>query len=215
MTEKGKFDEILDVLLDFKGKKIEDYCSAMIEKGKNPNEIFKELSQGLDEIGNGFENEEFQRYFTSDLIVSGRNMKKAVKILRPYFKKAIKAKGKVIVGTVKGDVHDIGKAIFSIILESNGFDVIDLGVDVSKENFVVSLRKERPQILGLSALLSSTVSYMGEVVEELSKQKLRDKVKIIIGGGAVSKEFAKSIDVDAYGKDGVDGLKKCLSFIGA
>lgn len=215
MSSKRQIKEILEALLDFKGKKIENYCSQKINDGLQPNDIFKELSLGLDEIGRGFEDEEFQRYFTSDLIVSGRNMKKAIEMLKSYFKKTEKPIGKAVIGTVKGDIHDIGKIIFAIMLESNGFEVTDLGVDVDKATFVEVLKKNKPKILGLSALLSSTVPYMKEVVEELKNQNLREQIKIIIGGGAVTEEFAKEIDADAYGKDSIDGLKKCLSFVGA
>lgn len=215
MSSKNDIKEILEVLLDFKGEKIEDYCTNKLSENIEPHDIFNELSAGLQEIGRGFENNEFSRYFTSDLIVSGRNMKKAVKILKPHFKKTVNAKGKVIIGTVKGDVHDIGKTIFTIMLESNGFEVIDLGVDVDKETFMEKIKENNFKILGISTLLSSTVSYIEEIVEELKKENLRDKIKIIIGGGAVTEEFAQNIDVDAYGKDCIDGLKKCLSFIGA
>jgi trimethylamine corrinoid protein len=215
MTKKIEIKEILDVLLDFKGEKIKDYCLEKLSDGIDPYDIFNELSLGLGEIGKGFESKKFQRYFTSDLIISGRNMRKAVEMLRRRFKRTLKTKGTVIVGTVKGDVHDIGKMIFAIMLESNGFKVIDLGVDVSKESFIEKIEETAPDILGMSALLTSTISNMGDVVEELKKENLREKIKIIVGGKAVTKNFAREIGVDAYGKDCIDGLRKCLSFIEA
>ena len=215
MTKKIEIKELLDVLLDFKGDKIIDYCLEKLSDDIDPYDIFNELSLGLGEIGNGFESKKFQRYFTSDLIISGRNMRKAVELLRRRFKRTLKTKGTVIVGTVKGDVHDIGKMIFAIMLESNGFKVIDLGVDVSKESFLEKIEETDPDILGMSALLTSTISNMGDVVEELKKENLREKIKIIVGGKAVTKDFARKIGVDAYGKDCIDGLKKCLSFIEA
>jgi len=214
MQEKVDLKKIVGILLDFKGTKIKDYCTEKLNQGVDPYDIFNALSQGLDEIGKGYENKEFKRYFTSDLMVSGGNMKKAVEIVRPRLKKQVKAKGKVIVGTVKGDVHDIGKAIFAITLESNGFDVIDLGVDVDKELFIEKVRAANPDILGMSALLTSTIYYMDEVVKDLKRKNLREKVKVIIGGRAVTEGFAKKIEADAYGKDTIDGLKKCLSFMG-
>jgi methylmalonyl-CoA mutase cobalamin-binding domain/chain len=210
---KKDLDTILDVLLDFGGRKIRDYCAKRLGEGTDPYRIFEDLSMGLEEIGRGYENESFRRYFTSDLIVAGRNMKRAIEVLKPHFKRTLRARGKVVVGTVKGDVHDIGKAIFSIILESNGFEVIDLGVDVAKEDFAAKVKDVKPDILGMSSLLTSTVSYMGEVVEELKRMNLRDKVKVIVGGRAVTEDFAERIGVDAYGKDCIDGLKKCLSLI--
>jgi 5-methyltetrahydrofolate--homocysteine methyltransferase len=207
--------EIVSILLDFKGGRIRDFCGRRIAEGADPHGIFAELSAGLDEIGKGFEGTGPTRYFTSDLIVSGRNMKRALEILRPRFPKGGKGKGLVLLGTVKGDVHDIGKMIFSVTLESNGFTCIDLGVDVDRELFAERVARDNPDILSLSALLSSTLPAMREVLEELKRRGLRQKVRVIVGGHAVTGEFAREIGADAYGRDAVDGLKKCLAFVGA
>jgi 5-methyltetrahydrofolate--homocysteine methyltransferase len=213
MSEQIDLNKVLEILLDFKGNKIKDYCTENLSKGKDPYIIFRQLSTGLDEIGRGYENKEFRKYFTSDLIISGRNMKKAVQILKPHFNKTNKAIGIVILGTVKGDVHDIGKTILGIMLESNGFKVIDLGVDINKEFFVKKIREEKPDVLGMSALLTSTISYMEDVILQLKEEKLRDGIKIIVGGKSVTEEFANRIGADAYGRDCIDGVKKCLAFI--
>ncbi|MGA2933842.1 MAG: cobalamin-dependent protein [Methanomicrobiales archaeon] len=207
--------EILSILLDFKGERVKEFCERRIRDRITPHGIFAELSAGLDEIGRGFEGKGGTRYFTSDLIVSGRNMKRALAILRPHFPKGGKGRGLVILGTVKGDVHDIGKMIFSVTLESNGFSCIDLGVDVDRAIFAGSVASQRPDILSLSALLSSTLPAMGEVIEELKRRGLREDVKVIVGGHAVTEEFAREIGADAYGRDAIDGLKKCLAFVGA
>ncbi|RLI05004.1 cobalamin-binding protein [Candidatus Bathyarchaeota archaeon] len=213
-VEKTDLKKVLEVLLDFRGKKIKEYCLEKLNKNVDPYEIFNELSAGLEEIGRGYENKEFQRYFTSDLIVSGKNMKTAIEILKPHIKKieTTKVKGKVVLGTIKGDVHDIGKNIFAITLESNGFEVIDLGVDVDKKVFIEKVKETGADILGMSALLTTTVPYMEEVVEELRKESLDGKVRVIIGGRATTEEFAKKIGV-IYGKDSIDGLRKCLSLV--
>ncbi|MGB6680285.1 MAG: cobalamin-dependent protein [Candidatus Bathyarchaeia archaeon] len=213
MSEQIDLNKVLEILLDFKGNKIKDYCTENLSKGKDPYIIFGHLSTGLDEIGKGYENKEFRKYFTSDLIISGRNMKKAVQILKPHFNRTTKAKGIVILGTVKGDVHDIGKTILGIMLESNGFKVIDLGVDINKELFVQRIREEKPDVLGMSALLTSTISYMEDVVLQLKEDKLRDEIKIIIGGKPVTEDFANRIGADAYGQNCIDGVKKCLAFM--
>jgi 5-methyltetrahydrofolate--homocysteine methyltransferase len=207
--------EILPILLDFKGERVKAFCATRIGEGADPHGIFSELSAGLDEIGKGFEGTGTTRYFTSDLIVSGRNMKRALGILKPHFPRSGRGRGLVVLGTVKGDVHDIGKMIFSVTLESNGFTCIDLGVDVDRELFAERVARDRPDILSLSALLSSTLPAMGEVLEELGRRGLRQKVKVIVGGHAVTEEFAREIGADAYGRDAIDGLKKCLSFVGA
>jgi methanogenic corrinoid protein MtbC1 len=230
--------EILSILLDFKGERIREFCGERIAGGMKPHAIFEELSAGLEVIGRGFEGTGETRYFTSDLIVSGRNMKRALAILKPHFSPrgekgfppggekgfppggekgfptSGRGRGLVLLGTVKGDVHDIGKMIFAVTLEANGFSCIDLGVDVDKEVFAERVARDKPDILSLSALLSSTLPAMGEVLEELGKRSLRQDVKVIVGGHAVTEEFAREIGADAYGRDAVDGLKKCLSFTG-
>ena len=215
--------EILSILLDFRGGRVKEFCEKRIAEGLTPHRIFSELSAGLDEIGRGFEGKGETRYFTSDLIVSGRNMKRALAILRPHFSpggekgftKGGRGRGLVILGTVKGDVHDIGKMIFAVTLEANGFSCTDLGVDVDREVFAERVGRDRPDILSLSALLTSTLPAMGEVLEELRRRGLRENVKVIVGGHAVTGEFAREIGADAYGKDAVDGLKKCLFLVGA
>ena len=206
---------ILPILLDFKGEKVRAFCEERIAQGKDPHGIFSELSAGLDEIGRGFEGSGPTRYFTSDLIVSGRNMKRALGILRPHFPTSGRDRGLVLLGTVKGDVHDIGKMIFAVTLETNGFSCTDLGVDVDKALICDRVAGDRPDILSLSALLSSTLPAMGEVLGELERRGIRRDVKVIVGGRAVTEEFAREIGADAYGRDAIDGLRKCLSLIGA
>jgi len=203
--------ELVDILLDFKGDKVIEYCRNELKRGSSPYEIFNNLSRGLDEIGRKYES---GRYFTSDLIVSGGNMKKAINELRYLFEQeSNQSKGRVLIGTVKGDVHDIGKTIFSIMLQSRGFEVKDLGVDVTENDFVKGIKEFNPDILAMSSLLTSTMSNMEEVINELTKKGLRDDLKIIIGGRPVDKEYASSIGADDYGKDAVEGVRKCLSLL--
>lgn len=203
--------KLVDVLLDFGGEKIIDYCEEELKKGTSPYNIFTDLSKGLEEIGRKYES---GRYFTSDLIVSGSNMKKAVDNLRPLFKQeSSQVKGKVLIGTVQGDVHDIGKIIFSMMLQSKGFEVIDLGVDVTSKTFIEGIEKFNPDILAMSTLLTSTQSNIEEVIEALKRESLRDKVKIIVGGRPIDKQYAANIGADAYGKDAVEGVRECLSLL--
>jgi len=130
-----------------------------------------------------------------------------MEILEPYLAKSgIKAKGKVIVATVKGDLHDIGKNIVSILLRGSGYTVKDLGNDVDPQAIVDAVRKEHPQFLGLSALLTSTMIHMGDTIRALTESGLRDEVIVIIGGAPVSEEFAQSIGADAYGADGFQAV---------
>lgn len=208
--------EVLEALLDFKGRKIRDFCLKRLEEGKKAYEILEELNQGLEEIGKGYESKEFKRYFESDLIVSGANMKRAIELLRPHLSGGVtkERRGKILLGTVKGDVHDIGKTVLSILLQSSGFEVVDLGVNVDKETFVKGVKEHLPQIVGMSALLTSTAPYMEEVVKELEREGIRERVKVIVGGRAVTEEFARKIGADAYGKDAVEGVRRCLELVG-
>jgi len=204
--------ELVDILLDFSGERVVKYCEEKLKGGTTPYEIFNHLSKGLDEIGRRYEK---GRFFTSDLIVSGSNMKRAIEMLRPLFESgAGSVKGRVLIGTVKGDVHDIGKTIFSIMLQANGLEVIDLGVDVSEEGFLKAVEEKRPDVLAMSALLTSTMSNMEAVIEALKEKGLRDDVKIIVGGRPVSREYAEEIGADEYGKDAVEGVRKCLFLVG-
>ena len=203
--------ELVDTLLDFSGEKIINYCDGELKKGTQPYDIFNNLSKGLDEIGRKYES---GRYFTSDLIVSGANMKKAIGKLRPLFERNTDSlKGKVLIGTVQGDVHDIGKSILSILLQSKGFDVIDLGVDVSNEEFLEGVEKNHPDIIAMSALLTSTMINMEKVIELLNDKGLRESVKVIVGGRPIDRAYAERIGADEYAEDAVEGIRKCLSLL--
>ena len=200
---------IVGILLEFRGEKIRTFCHERIESGMDPFEIFRELQGGLEEIGAGYEDAANRRFFNSDLIVSGRNMKRAIDLLKPLLPPRSGNSGTVLLGTVAGDVHDIGKTIFSVTLESEGFRIIDLGIDVPNETFVRAVQEQRPDILSMSSLLTTTRPAMGEVIQDLIVAGLRDRVRVIVGGHAVTQGFADSIGADAYGSDCIDGLRKC------
>lgn len=204
---------LVDVLLEFKGTKIREFCQSKLDSGADPFTIFSELQAGLEEIGKGYEDPGSRRYFNSDLIVSGRNMKRAIEILKPLLPPKKEGKGLVVIGTVAGDVHDIGKTIFAVTLESDGFLVIDTGVDVPCARFIEAVRENTPDILALSSLLTTTLPAMSEVILGLERAGLRGTVRVIVGGHAVTGEFARSIGADAYGRDCIDGLRKCRGFM--
>ena len=204
---------LVEMLLDFKGEKVLEFCRRRLREGVEPYEVFKELSLGLDEIGKGYER---GRYFTSDLIVSGSNMKKAIEYLRPHLSRGVEGprRGRVVLGTVKGDIHDIGKSILSILLQANGFEVVDLGIDVDEESFAKAVEETCPDILGMSALLTSTMPYMEKVIRALEERGLRSRVKVIVGGRPVTRDFAEEIGADAYAEDAVEGVRICLRLMG-
>ncbi|NAS88708.1 cobalamin-binding protein [ANME-1 cluster archaeon AG-394-G21] len=203
-------DTVVDTLLDVKKKKIEAFCEEKLNNSINAYEILDELSEGLREIGRGYK----EIYFDAELMVSGWNAKKALQILKPLLQEEVKAEekiGKVVIGTVKGDVHDIGKEIVSIMLASDGFEVIDLGTDVEKEAYAKSVQEVGADIIAMSALLTTTREYMAEVIQYFREAEL--EVKILVGGSAVSEEYAMEIGADAYGKDAVDAVKKAKALI--
>ena len=163
------------------------------------------LVKGMDVIGIKFKKNEI---FIPEVLIATRAMKAGMDIIRPYFtEEKNESKGKIVIGTVKGDLHDIGKKIVCMILESEGFEVVDIGIDVPKEKFLTSIKKENPDIIGMSALLTTTMVYMREVIEAVEKAKLKQNIKIIIGGAPITQSFADEIKVDGYAPDGVSAVE--------
>jgi len=166
--------------------------------------ITKGLSGGMNIVGQKFEAGE---YFIPDMLASAQAVGAAMEILEPYLAgSGVNAKGKIIVATVKDDLHDIGKNIVSILLRGAGYTVKDLGNNVDIQVIVDAVREEKPQFLGLSALLTSTMARMADVIQMLEENGLRDQVKIVVGGAPVSEKFAKSIGADGYGADGFQAV---------
>lgn len=175
--------------------------------------IDKGLSAGMEIVGQKFDAKE---YFIPDMLASAEAVGAAMEVLEPHMAKSgIKTKGKIIVATVKGDLHDIGKNIVSILLRGAGYTVKDIGNDVEPQAIVDAVREEKPQFLGLSALLISTMIHMRDTIYALTESGLRDQVKIIVGGAPVSEEFAKSIGADGYGADGFDAVRVVESLLSA
>ena len=162
--------------------------------------INKGLTASMEVVGQKFEDEE---YYIPDMLAAAESVGAAMELLKPHLAKSgVKSKGKILVATVKGDMHDIGKNIVSILLRGAGYEVIDLGHDVETADIVNAVREENPDYLGLSALLTSTMVNMEGAIKALEENGLRDKVKIIIGGAPVSQEYAESIGAEGYGADG-------------
>jgi len=185
-----------------------------IEEGLGPSEILnKGLVPGMDVVGDRMDK---GTIFIPEVLLSARAMKASLEILRPLLAKAgAKAMGKVVIGTVKGDLHDIGKSLVGMMLEGAGFEVIDLGKDVAPEAFVEAVKKEKPDIVGMSALLTTTMRNMLVTIKAFEEAGLRDQVKIMIGGAAVSEDFAKKIGADGYAHSAPMGVKMAREFIGS
>ena len=183
-------------------------CQEALKEGIAPMDIIsKGMARGMEIVGEKFEKNE---YFLSELIMAGEVMQEGMKVLKPYVKQEqAKTTQKVVLGTVSGDMHDIGKNIVAMLLTAAGFRVIDLGVDVLADTFVEAVQNNSAGLVGMSALLSVTVPEMDNVIKELERRDLRKGLKVIIGGAAVTREYGEKIGADYAAKDAVEGVNKC------
>ena len=190
---------------------VSELIDAALAEDLNVRDIInKGLNGGMKVVGQKFETGEF---FIPDMLASAEAVGVAMEKLEPYLAQSgIKAKGKVLMVTVKGDLHDIGKNIVSMLLRGAGYIVKDLGNDVEPQDIVSAVREEEPQFLGLSALLTSTMANMETTIEVLKESGVRDRVKVIIGGAPVTEAFARSIGADGYGVDGFQAVELLESF---
>ncbi len=184
---------------------IRNAIDEKLEADINPLDILTALNQALEKVGNRYEEGEF---FLSELIMAGYLASEISKKLKPLMKDVAKqSQGKMVIGTVKGDIHDIGKNIVIMMLDAAGFDVIDLGVDVPTEKFVEAVKTETPQILGLSALLTSTMHEIKPIIDALYEQGLREKVKVVVGGRPITQEFVTEVGADGFAEDSIKAIQ--------
>lgn len=210
--EEEILKKVIDAVVNLDIDNIQRFCKEAVEAGIPAYKVVTEgMAKGMDIVGQKYEANE---YFLAELIMAGETMKEGMKVLEPYLKTEEKrVLGKIVIGTVRGDLHDIGKNIAATLLSSAGFEIIDLGVDVSPEQFVEAVKKNKPDIVAMSALLTTTMIEMENTIKALEKAGLRDKVKIIIGGAPITPEYAKKIGADAAAKDAVDGVNICKSWV--
>lgn len=191
---------------------INKLINEALNSGIDPIDIINTLNEALEEVGKKYENGE---YFLAELMMAGYLASQIVNTLKPYLvKKERKTLGKIIFGTVKGDIHDIGKNIVIMMLQAAGFEVIDLGVDVPVEKFMEALINEKPNVLCMSALLTSTMYEIKNVIDTLKENNLRDRVKIVIGGRPITKDFANEVGADGYAEDAIKAVKVIKELIG-
>jgi corrinoid protein of di/trimethylamine methyltransferase len=203
--------DLYDAILNGDAKKAHAATVAAIAAGVEPMALIQEsMVPAMDEVGRLFECEE---YFVPELLLAGRAMKGAMELLKPLLVAAgQKMAVRVVIGTVKGDLHDIGKNIVASMLEGSGFEVIDLGTDVSPENFVAAVEQRKPHVVCMSALLTVTMPAMKLTIDALQTAGLRTQVKVLIGGAPVTHQYAKEIGADGYSENanGAVGLVKNL-----
>jgi 5-methyltetrahydrofolate--homocysteine methyltransferase len=201
-----KFDEMIQSLSDFDVARTEALARTALEEGVPAIEILNRgLVPGMQIIGERFRNGEI---YLPEVLVVGKAMKGAMALLKPAFKKeGASHRGTVAIGTVKDDIHDIGKNLVIMMLEGNGWEVTDLGINVSAEQFCDAVQDMAPDILGLSALLTSTETRLKEVIDALEARGLRRKVKVMVGGAVVTQEYADEIGADGYAPDAVQAVE--------
>ena len=194
-----------------KAKDVKALVQQAIDEGIPAKQILEEgLLSGMNVIGEKFKNNEV---FVPEVLVAARAMNMGASLLKPLLAaEGVKATGKVCIGTVKGDLHDIGKNLVKMMLEGKGLEVIDLGTDVSPETFVKTAQEENCQIICCSALLTTTMGVMGEVVKAVTDAGLRDKVKIMIGGAPVTEAFCRQIGADAYTPDAASAADRAAAY---
>ena len=211
MDREKVVEKIRGCLVDLDGDCVLEGVEEALKLGISATDIvLGPMSEAMNEIGRLYEEGE---YFIAELIEAAEIFKDVMrrldKLLKEEAKKAASAKKrlKIVLGTVKGDVHDIGKTLVKVMLQAAGHEVIDLGVDVSAEKFIEAIRKHNPDVLGMSALLTTTMRYMEEVIKKLREEGLREKIFIIIGGAPTSKEFAEKIGADAWAKNAIEAVR--------
>ena len=199
------------VSFDFEG--IRTVAKEVLERGISPTKaIFEGMTKGMEIVGQKYE---LGEYFLSDLIMAGETMKEGMQILQSHMdveNKVLNA-GTIVLGTVRGDIHDIGKNVVAMLLTGAGFKVFDLGVDVPAEKFLEKIKETKADILGMSALLTTTMPYMQEVIQEMVKAGIRERVKVIVGGAPLNESFAEKIGADAYAVDASAGVKICKKLV--
>jgi corrinoid protein of di/trimethylamine methyltransferase len=209
----AEFSKLYDAILNGDEKLALQLTREALNQGVDPSELIsKWMIPAMDEVGRLFE---AQEYYVPELLLAGRAMKTALEPLRPLLvASGAQPTGRIVLGTVKGDLHDIGKNLVGSMLEGAGFEVIDLGIDVQAEKFVEAVQKNNAHILGLSALLTVTMPEMKKVIEALGRAGVRKQVKVLIGGAPVTREYAKEIGADGYGENASSAVTTARLLLG-
>jgi len=206
-------ENIAALLAELKEDEALSEVRSLLDSGADPLSLVEGLREGMSEVGRRFDEKE---YFLSELIMSAEIFKEAIALIEPHLQAgASQTKGTVIIGTVKGDIHDIGKNIVATLLRCEGYDVHDLGVDVPPASFIDELKETGAFLLALSGLLTLAFDSMKETVETLAEAGLRDKVKVIIGGGPVNEKVVEYSGADAFGVDAAQAVKLANEYLGA
>ena len=215
MNDMDVIAELKEAVVQGKPDKAVAAAQRVVELQIDPIEAFElGLKSGISEVGDGFAAGDL---FLPDLVLSAETMKAAAEILEAEISRSGTKRskvGKVVLGTVQGDLHDIGKTIVATLLTSHGFDVVDLGVNISTDDFIETVKREKPDVLGMSSLLTVTAKELKKVISALKEHGLRQDVKVIVGGGAVTAPYAEEIEADGYGQNAELGVRMTKVLLG-
>jgi methanogenic corrinoid protein MtbC1 len=205
--------DLKEALASLEEDTIYKIVNEKIDGGSSAKEILRECQAGMKIVGERYNREE---YFVADLMYAGEIMRNVMNVLTPHMKgsEGVEDAGIVVIGTVKGDIHDLGKDVVIITLQGNGFEVIDLGVDVPAEKFVEAIKKNKPDVVGMSVFLTSCFPSTENIVKAISDAGLRDRVKIMLGGAPVTEVVAEETGCDYYGKDAAAAVEYALKVAG-
>jgi len=205
-------ESLVHALVEMKEEEALQRAKELIEIGTEPMQILEACTQAMEAVGERFQNKE---YFLPHLMMAGDMLQRISEMVQPFIKeeKPGQGRGKVLIGTVKGDIHDIGKNIVIFLLEASGFQVMDLGIDQPPQRFVEAVREFQPAVVGMSGLLTLAFDSMKETVQAIKEAGLREKVRIMIGGGQVTEKIKEYTGADAYGADAMAGVHLCKQWI--
>jgi 5-methyltetrahydrofolate--homocysteine methyltransferase len=207
-------ESLIEALVEMQETEALKEARRLLDQGADPMNILESCSQAMEIVGKRFETEE---YFLPHLMMAGEMLKQITEMIKPFIKeeKAPAGRGRVVMGTVEGDIHDIGKNMVIFILEASGFEVLDIGIDQAPEVFVEAIRDFQPQVVGMSGLLTLSFDSMKGTVRAIGEAGLRKKVRIMIGGGQVTERVKDYTGADAFGADAMAGVRLCRQWIGA
>jgi len=205
--------QVAENLIQGKAPQVKELVQKAVDEGQDVSEILNEgLLAGMNVVGKKFKANEF---YVPEVLIAARAMKQGMSILRPILtEKGIKGTGTVVIGTVRGDLHDIGKNLVGMMLEGAGFDVVDAGVDVSPEKYIEIVKEKEAKIVGLSALLTTTMPAMKDVIEAIGATDLKGKVKVMIGGAPITESYAEEIGADGYASDAASAADEAKKLMG-
>ena len=207
-----ELEKIFEGILDGNSKLVVETIGLAIENGVAPAQILNEgMIAAMAEVGRLFEEGE---YFVPEMLIAARAMQKGLEVLKPYLTEDdVQSPGKVVIGTVKGDLHDIGKNLVAMMLEGAAFEVIDLGTDVSPERFIEAIKSNNAQLIAMSALLTTTMPNMKTTIEAIKAAGIRDNVKVMIGGAPITQSYADQIGADGFAEDASRAVVKAKSLL--